>query len=419
MATKERNALNKPGPGKTRTASAPEPDEVHGTDLDRYDVAILDELQRDARLSNAELASRIGLSAAPTWRRVKWLEAQGYITGYRAEIDRRRIGLGVLAFVRVDAERNNASAIEALEQAIRARPEVVACHYISGAGTFELHVVATDLDAYSRWSMDTLFKLPNVKDIHTSFSLGEVKAGAALPLKHLKAMLAACLVGALASGMAPELRAASNTPAAPAALPARQLLVELRQVPLPAAPVLGTATRTAPGAGAGAALPPGSVVVGTGGRIDAGPSVTLRSGSAAAEAPPLLQVQVANGERAWLRVQRSEAGEPEVEAVWASLPTATTGRAPTAAASAAQPRAGVMLRQPQRLSWRQIEVWPRWPGGAQPVQLRVSAAQAGADSETKLETSLAVPLDRWTPLARSTEPAAPQEWQLRITLRPE
>ena len=57
--------------------------------LDRYDIAILGELQRDARLSNAELASRIGLSAAPTWRRVKWLEDEGYITGYRAEIDGR------------------------------------------------------------------------------------------------------------------------------------------------------------------------------------------------------------------------------------------------------------------------------------------------------------------------------------------
>ncbi len=69
--------------------------------LDRYHIALLAELQRDARQSNAELAQRIGLSAAPTWRRVKWLEDQGYITGYRAELDRRKIGLGVLAFVRV------------------------------------------------------------------------------------------------------------------------------------------------------------------------------------------------------------------------------------------------------------------------------------------------------------------------------
>jgi DNA-binding Lrp family transcriptional regulator len=165
--------------------TAAEPGEPHGAALDRYDVAILRELQMDARLSNTELAARIGLSAAPTWRRVKWLEQQGYITGYRAEIDRRKVGLGVLAFVRVDAERNNAEATRVLEDAIRNLPEVVACHYISGAGTFELQVLCTDLDAYSRWSMDTLFKLPNVKDLHTSFSLGEVKAGAALPLGHL------------------------------------------------------------------------------------------------------------------------------------------------------------------------------------------------------------------------------------------
>jgi Lrp/AsnC family leucine-responsive transcriptional regulator len=181
--------LKRPEPGKTRGAAAEageRPADKSGAGLDRYDIAILRELQRDARLSNTELAARIGLSAAPAWRRVKWLEQQGYITGYRAEIDRRKIGLGVLAFVRVDAERNNAEATRALEEAIRKLPEVVACHYISGAGTFELQVLATDLDAFSRWSMQTLFKLPNVKDLHTSFSLGEVKSGAALPLSHLE-----------------------------------------------------------------------------------------------------------------------------------------------------------------------------------------------------------------------------------------
>ena len=153
--------------------------------LDRYHIAILAELQRDARLSNAELAQRIGLSAAPTWRRVKWLEEQGYITGYRAEIDRRKLGLGVLAFVRVDAERSAGAATKPLEDAIRQLPEVIACHYISGAGTFELQVMVTDLDAFSRFSIDTLLNLPNVKDIHTSFSLGEVKASGSTPLGHL------------------------------------------------------------------------------------------------------------------------------------------------------------------------------------------------------------------------------------------
>ncbi|MBB5205818.1 DNA-binding Lrp family transcriptional regulator [Inhella inkyongensis] len=160
-------------------------EERRGEQLDRYDIAILAALQQEARLSNAELAARIGLSAAPTWRRVRWLEEQGFITGYRAELDRRRIGLGVLAFVRVDADRNNAAATRQLEAALRALPEVISCHYISGNGTFELQVVATDLDAFSRFTLDTLLVLPNVGDVHTSFSLGEVKAAGALPLGHL------------------------------------------------------------------------------------------------------------------------------------------------------------------------------------------------------------------------------------------
>ena len=92
------------------------------------------------------------------------------------------IGLGVLAFVRVDTERISADATRKLEDAIRALPEVVACHYISGTGTFELQVVAQDLDGFSRFTRHSLMNLPNVKDLHTSFSLGEVKASHALPL---------------------------------------------------------------------------------------------------------------------------------------------------------------------------------------------------------------------------------------------
>ncbi len=153
--------------------------------LDKFDVAILGELQQDARLTNAELAQRVGLSAAPCWRRVRALEQAGFILGYRAEIDRRKIGLGVLAFVRLDADRNTGGVTRAMEEAIRQIPEVVSCHYISGTGTFELQVVARDLDSFSQFARDVLLHLPNVKDMHTSFSLGEVKAGGALPLSHL------------------------------------------------------------------------------------------------------------------------------------------------------------------------------------------------------------------------------------------
>lgn len=155
--------------------------------LDKFDLAILRELQADARLTNAELAARVGLSGAPCWRRVKALEAQGYILGYRAELDRQKIGLGVLAFVRLDAERNTGDATRVLEQAIRELPEVISCHYISGNGTFELQVVAPDLDSFSRFALQSLINLPNVKDLHTSFSLGEVKSSQTLPLGHLQA----------------------------------------------------------------------------------------------------------------------------------------------------------------------------------------------------------------------------------------
>ena len=153
--------------------------------LDKFDIAILRELQADGRLTNAELAQRVGLSAAPCWRRVRALEESGYIRGYRAEIDRHKIGLGVLAFVRLHAERNNGDNIRALEEAVRALPEVVACHYISGSGTFELQVVSQDLASFSAFARAVLLNLPHVKDLHTSFSLGEVKAAAALPLSHL------------------------------------------------------------------------------------------------------------------------------------------------------------------------------------------------------------------------------------------
>ena len=155
--------------------------------LDKFDRAILRELQADARLTNAELAQRIGLSAAPCWRRVRVLEEEGYITGYHAEINRHKIGLGVLAFVRVDAERNTGDVARKLEVAIRKIPEIVACHYISGTGTFELQVVSQDLESFSQFAREVLINLPNVKDLHTSFSLGEVKSSSALPLGHLSA----------------------------------------------------------------------------------------------------------------------------------------------------------------------------------------------------------------------------------------
>jgi Lrp/AsnC family transcriptional regulator, leucine-responsive regulatory protein len=149
--------------------------------LDRYDVAILRALQADARLSNTELARASACRPRPPGAACAGWSSRATSPGYRAEIDRRKIGLGVLAFVRVDAERNNAEATRALEGAIRACPR-----------WWPATTSAAPAPSSCRWwpptwtpsragRMDTLFKLPNVKDLHTSFSLGEVKAGAALP----------------------------------------------------------------------------------------------------------------------------------------------------------------------------------------------------------------------------------------------
>ena len=155
--------------------------------LDKFDLHILQELQNDGRLSNTALASRVGLSTAPCWRRVRALEEAGFIKGYHAELNRQKLGLGVLAFVRLDAERNTGDSTRALEEAIRRLPEVVSCHYISCTGTFELQVVTRDLESFSRLAREHLINLPHIKDLHTSFSLGEVKASSSLPLDHLHA----------------------------------------------------------------------------------------------------------------------------------------------------------------------------------------------------------------------------------------
>jgi Lrp/AsnC family transcriptional regulator, leucine-responsive regulatory protein len=154
--------------------------------LDKFDIHILTQLQADGRLTNAELANRVGLSPAPCWRRVRRLETEGYISGYHAAINRHKVGLGVIAFVRIFADRNTGEVTRELKEQLIKLPEVMSCHHISGEGSFEITVMATDLEAYSRFAMQTLINLPHVKDLHTSFSLGEVKASHELPLGHLQ-----------------------------------------------------------------------------------------------------------------------------------------------------------------------------------------------------------------------------------------
>jgi DNA-binding Lrp family transcriptional regulator len=150
--------------------------------LDRVDLAILRLLQADGRLSNARIAEQLALSETPCWRRLRRLEADGYIDGYQANLNRRKLGFGVLAFVQVSFSSHGGDSSERFEEAIRATQEVLACHNITGESDYMLQIVAHDLDEYARLVDTVLRRLPGVAFIRSSLSLREVKASSHLPL---------------------------------------------------------------------------------------------------------------------------------------------------------------------------------------------------------------------------------------------
>lgn len=150
--------------------------------LDRIDRRLLEALQADARLTTAELAQQVALSPSPCWRRVKRLEALGLVRGYHAELDPERLGWGVTAFVQVTLERHEPALGDRFEQAVRAMPEIVACHNVSGAYDYLLQVLARDLKAFGEFSRTAIRALPGVKEMNSSFSLREVKRPAGVPV---------------------------------------------------------------------------------------------------------------------------------------------------------------------------------------------------------------------------------------------
>ena len=150
--------------------------------LDRTDLAILALLQREGRLSNADLAERVNLSASATLRRVQRLEAEGVIAGYGARLDPLKLGLGLQAFVRLQLARHDKASIAEFVAQVEAWDEIVACHALTGDMDYLLHVVVDDLDHFSRFLLDHLLASAGVADVNTSFVLRAVKDTRALPL---------------------------------------------------------------------------------------------------------------------------------------------------------------------------------------------------------------------------------------------
>ena len=154
-------------------------------DLDAIDHRILTALQADGRLSNVDLAEKVGLSPSPCLRRVTRLERDGYIGGYRAMLGRKKIGLGLTVFVGVKIEGHADDRATNFEEEVVAFPEVIACHMIAGEADYLLEVTVPDLDAYQQFLVGKLLNLPLVREVRSNIAIQMLKAGAALPLGHL------------------------------------------------------------------------------------------------------------------------------------------------------------------------------------------------------------------------------------------
>ncbi len=151
--------------------------------LDETDYTLLSLMQKDGRASNVKLAQILNLSETPCWRRLKRLEETGCIIGYQANLNRRILGFGVLAFVHICFAIHTDDSPDLFEEAIQAIPEVLCCHNVTGEADYFLQVVAQDLEAYEQLLSQKLRKLPGVTSIKSSFSLREVKYSTNLPLE--------------------------------------------------------------------------------------------------------------------------------------------------------------------------------------------------------------------------------------------
>ncbi len=150
--------------------------------LDKIDWDILKALQEDARIPIVDLAERVGLSASPCARRVKRLEGEGVIVRYATVIDQKAIGLPVNVFCHVTLERQVKGALETFQAAVLKRPEVMECYLMTGEADYLLRVVVADLEAYERFIVDHLTKVPGIANIKSSFALKQVAYRTELPL---------------------------------------------------------------------------------------------------------------------------------------------------------------------------------------------------------------------------------------------
>lgn len=150
--------------------------------LDATDIKLLDVLQRDASLSAADLALKVGMSQSPCWRRIQRLKDEGYITREVALVDRKRVGLNAQIFAHVKLSAHGRAHLADFAKAVQSYPEVLECYVLMGPVDFLLRIVTEDVEAYERFFFERLSNLPGVQEINSTVALSEIKATTALPL---------------------------------------------------------------------------------------------------------------------------------------------------------------------------------------------------------------------------------------------
>jgi DNA-binding Lrp family transcriptional regulator len=141
--------------------------------LDEFDRKIVSALAADGRMTTVDLAAKVGLSPSACTRRLQALEAEGVISGYRAQVDPAAIGLGITAFVEITLDRQSDEALRAFEQALAKCPNVLSCHLMSGSSDYLIRVAARDLSDFERLHANVFGHLPGVARIESKFALRE------------------------------------------------------------------------------------------------------------------------------------------------------------------------------------------------------------------------------------------------------
>ncbi|NIZ00387.1 Lrp/AsnC family transcriptional regulator [Thalassospira lucentensis] len=150
--------------------------------LSATDIRILQILQKDASISNVQLAEMVGMSPSPCLRRVKQLEASGVIQKHVALLDRKKLGLGVLATIQVRLQRHTEEGAEDFAKAMNDLPEILSCWAMTGRQDFLLMAVAGDIESFGDFVTHQLLSMPNVRDVQSSLVLKEYKNHTAIPL---------------------------------------------------------------------------------------------------------------------------------------------------------------------------------------------------------------------------------------------